>query len=438
MKRLQSENVLSYIFPFVWIPSLYLAEGIPNVIITMVALVMLKRLGVDNTDTSIFIAWLYLPWVIKPFWSPIVDMFGTKRMWIWVMQVLIGSSLAGVAFLLPIGASLSWIFALLWLVAFSSATHDIAADGFYMLELDSQKQAFFVGFRSFFYRCATVLVSGPLIMLAGFLEVCFRVPARAWGVVFGISALVFLCFAAYHFLVLPRPLSDTPKPKSISVETTFFTMLSTFLTFFKKPGIIAALVFILLYRFPEALLTPICKCFLIDPIEKGGLGLTTSEVGFVQGTVGVIGLLLGGILGGIAIARDGFGRWKWPMVLAISVPNLVYVYLAYFQPQDLWSVNTCIFLEQFGYGFGFTAYMMFLLYFAKGASETSHYAFCTGFMALSMMLPGLFAGLLQNLTGYLNFFILVIICTPITFLVTSLIEVNPLFGRKETMEAREN
>ena len=435
MKRLQSDNVLSYIYPFLWIPSLYLAEGIPNVIVVTVALVMLKRLGLDNAETSFFIAWLYLPWVIKPFWSPIVDRFATKRMWIWAMQVLIGSALAGVAFLLPIGASLSWILALLWLVAFCSATHDIAADGFYMLELDSQKQALYVGLRSFFYRCATIVCSGPLIMLAGALEVYFGVPARAWGVVFGFSALVFLCFAAYHFLVLPRPLSDSPKPKSNSVKTTFLTMLSTFLTFFMKPGVIAALLFMLLYRFPEALLTPICKCFLIDPIEMGGLGLSTSELGFVQGTVGVIGLLIGGILGGIVIACFGFGRCKWPMALAISVPNLVYVYLAYYQPQNFWLINTCIFLEQFGYGFGFTAYMMFLLYFAKGASETSHYAFCTGFMALSMMLPGLFAGWLQNQIGYLNFFILVIVCTPITFLVTSLINVNPLFGRKEGAEA---
>ena len=425
------------VHPSTWIPSLYIAEGIPNVIVVTVALVMLKRLGVDNTDTSFFIAWLYLPWVIKPFWSPIVDMLGTKRIWIWAMQVLIGSALAGVAFLLPIGASLSWILALLWLVAFSSATHDIAADGFYMLELDSHKQALYVGVRSTFYRLATIVCNGPLIMLAGALEVYYGVPARAWGVVFGISALVFLCFAAYHLRALPRPAADTPHTAGQSFGDTFTAMWGTFVTFFKKPGIIAALLFMLLYRFPEALLTPICKFFLIDPIEKGGLGLTTSEVGFVQGTVGVIGLLLGGILGGIAIARDGFGRWKWPMVFAISVPNLVYVYLAYFQPQDLWSVNTCIFLEQFGYGFGFTAYMMFLLYFAKGASETSHYAFCTGFMALSMMLPGLFAGWLQNLTGYLNFFILVIICTPITFLVTSLINVNPLFGRKETMVERE-
>ncbi len=426
------------VHPSTWIPSLYIAEGIPNVIVVTVALVMLKRLGVDNTDTSFFIAWLYLPWVIKPFWSPIVDMLGTKRLWIWAMQVLIGSALAGVAFLLPIGASLSWILALLWLVAFSSATHDIAADGFYMLELDSHKQALYVGVRSTFYRLATIVCNGPLIMLAGALEVYYGVPARAWGVVFGISALVFLCFAAYHLRALPRPAADTPHTAGQSFGDTFTAMWGTFVTFFKKPGIIAALLFMLLYRFPEALLTPICKFFLIDPIEKGGLGLTTSEVGFVQGTVGVIGLLLGGILGGIAIARDGFGRWKWPMVFAISVPNLVYVYLAYFQPQDLWSVNTCIFLEQFGYGFGFTAYMMFLLYFAKGVSETSHYAFCTGFMALSMMLPGLFAGWLQNLTGYLNFFILVIFCTPITLLVTSLIKVNPLFGRKETMVAQEN
>ena len=438
------------ITPWLWVPTLYFAEGVPYFIVNNISVMMFTKMGVPNGDMAFFTTLLYFPWFLKGIWSPLVDVVKTKRWWILTMQALLTILLVALTFTLPFPSaemiasgqtpiSLFTLTLVLFIIAaFASATHDIAADGFYMLELDSHKQALYVGVRSTFYRLATIVCNGPLIMLAGALEVYYGVPARAWGVVFGISALVFLCFAAYHLRALPRPAADTPHTAGQSFGDTFTAMWGTFVTFFKKPGIIAALLFMLLYRFPEALLTPICKFFLIDPIEKGGLGLTTSEVGFVQGTVGVIGLLLGGILGGIAIARDGFGRWKWPMVFAISVPNLVYVYLAYFQPQDLWSVNTCIFLEQFGYGFGFTAYMMFLLYFAKGASETSHYAFCTGFMALSMMLPGLFAGWLQNLTGYLNFFILVIFCTPITLLVTSLIKVNPLFGRKETMVAQEN
>lgn len=410
--------------PWSWIPTLYMAEGIPNVIVVTVALCMFKRMGIDNTSTSFFIAWLYLPWVIKPFWSPIVDFFGTKRTWIVTMQIVIGAALGGIAFLLPVSFSVAAILALLWITAFSSATHDIAADGFYMLELSSHDQALYVGVRSTFYRVATIFGQGVLIMIAGALETYYGIPAKAWGITFGIAALLFLIFATYHSFCLPHPANDKRPEKREPI-------LNTFVTFFKKPAILTALLFMLLYRFPEALLTPVSKLFLLDKLSDGGLELTTAQVGFVQGTVGVAGLLLGGILGGIAIARDGFAKWKWPMVIAISIPNAVYIYLAYLQPQSLLSINLCVFVEQFGYGFGFTAYMMFLLYFAKGPSATSHYAFCTGFMALSMMLPGMFAGLLQQYLGYPVFFVVVMVCTVLTFIVSAIIKIEPSFGTKE-------
>lgn len=413
--------------PWSWIPSLYMAEGIPNVIVVTVALCMFQRMGIDNTSNSFFIAWLYLPWVIKPFWSPIVDFFGTKRTWICAMQMIIGAALGGIAFLLPVSFSVAWILALLWITAFSSATHDIAADGFYMLELDPHSQALYVGVRSTFYRVATILGQGVLIMVAGALENYYGIPAKAWGITFGIAALVFLVLATYHTVFLPRPTADHPTKHHES-------MVNTFVTFFKKPAIITALLFMLLYRFPEALLTPISKLFILDTTSSGGLGLSTAEVGLVQGTVGVIGLLAGGILGGIAIAHDGFAKWKWPMVAAISIPNVVYIYLAYALPQSLWVINPCVFVEQFGYGFGFTAYMMFLLYFAKGASATSHYAFCTGFMALSMMVPGMFAGMLQEQMGYAPFFILVMVCTVLTAIVSAVIKIDPLFGAKSAKQ----
>lgn len=409
--------------PWTWIPSLYIAEGIPNVIVVTVALCMFKRMGIDNTDSSFFIAWLYLPWVIKPFWSPVVDFFGTKRTWICVMQMIIGAALGGIAFMLPVSFSVAWVLALLWITAFSSATHDIAADGFYMLQLDTHSQALYVGVRSTFYRVATILGQGVLIMIAGCLETYYNIPAKAWGVTFGIAALMFLVLATYHCFCLPHPKTDRPAKHHA-------TVMDTFVTFFKKPAILTALLFMLLYRFPEALLTPISKLFFLDSATAGGLGMTTAQVGFSQGTVGVIGLLLGGIIGGIAIARDGFGKWKWPMVAAISIPNAVYIYLAYLQPQNLWIINACVFVEQAGYGFGFTAYMMFLLYFAKGDSATSHYAFCTGFMALSMMVPGMFAGLLQTSWGYPTFFIVVMACTLLTAIVTALIKIDPMFGAK--------
>lgn len=411
------------ISPWAWIPSLYMAEGIPNVIIVTVALCMFQRLGISNSESSFFIAGLYLPWVIKPFWSPVVEMFGTKRRWICAMQIVIGAALGGIAFLLPIGTSLAWILALLWLAAFGSATHDIAADGFYMFELDPHRQALYVGVRSTFYRVATILGQGALIMLAGKLEDYYQLPVVAWGATFGVAALLFLVFATYHSFGLPRPAADRPRRSSESVWLTF-------VTFFKKPGIAVALLFLLLYRFPEALLSPISKLFMLDGRDAGGLGLSTTDVGFISGTVGVVGLLLGGILGGMAIARHGFGRCKWWMAAAISLPNAVYIYLAFALPANALYTAVCLFVEQFGYGFGFTAYMMFMLYFAKGASETSHYAFCTGFMALSMLLPGLFAGAMQQWLGYPMFFTIVTICCVVTVIVTGLIHIDPRFGLK--------
>lgn len=420
------------IHPWAWIPSLYFSEGIPYVIVMSIAVVMYKRLGLSNTDIALYTSWLYLPWVIKPFWSPFVDMLRTRRWWILAMQVLIGASLAGVAFSLRLPSFFQWSLAFFWLMAFSSATHDIAADGFYMLELDEHEQAFNVGIRSTFYRVATIAGQGLLVMFAGIMEVYTRVPSKAWSLTFGAAAVLFLCIACYHSLFLPRPASD--QPRSTAIQEIFHDFIETFASFFQKKHLLAALSFMLFYRFPEALLTKICPLFLLDAPDAGGLGLTTSELGFVQGTVSVLGLLLGGVIGGMAIAREGFRKWLLPMVLSISLPNVVYIFLAYYQPEGLAIVNTCLFIEQFGYGFGFTAYMLYLIHFSRGKSQTAHYAFCTGFMALSMMLPGMAAGWLQETIGYLNFFILVMCLTPVTFLVSFLIRVEDGFGKKKSPE----
>lgn len=408
--------------PWRWIPSLYFAEGLPNIIVTFIALIMYKRLGLSNSDATLYTSWLYLPWVIKPFWSPVVDMLRTKRWWILLMQLLIGASLAGVAFSLHCSPMLQWTLAFFWLMAFSSATHDIAADGFYMLQLTPSEQALYVGIRSTFYRVATIAGQGLLLMIAGTLEVYTRRPLQAWSITFGLSAALFFLLYLYHkYYALPRPQSDRPISSNGHLNKAF---VETFLSFFRKPGFLAAIAFMLLYRLPEALLTKVCPLFLVDPVSAGGLGLTTSEVGFAQGTLGVIGLTVGGILGGMAAGRDGLKRWLWVMVMAISLPDIVYVVLAYFQPEALHWVATCIFIEQFGYGFGFTAYMIYLMQYAQGPSKTAHYAFATGFMALSMMIPGLFAGYLSELMGYLNFFILVIGLLPVTFVVSALIKVD--------------
>lgn len=421
--------------PWTWVPTLYFAEGLPYVIIMTISVLMYKRLGLSNTDAAYYTSWLYLPWVIKPFWSPIVDVFRSKRWWILIMQLVIGAGLAGVAFTLPTSSFLQWSLAFFYLMAFSSATHDIAADGFYMLALDEHEQSLFVGIRSTFYRIATVAGQGLLLMLVNVLEVYTRKPAVAWSYIFYLTSALFLLVCLYHYFVLPKPKEDADH-KSSNIQ--FSDVWTTFITFFKKPQAAVAIIFMLLFRLPEALITKICTLFLNDNISKGGLGLSTGEVGWAQGTIGVIGLTIGGILGGIVVSNGGFKKWLWPMVMAITLPDCVYLFLAYYQPESMIWVNLAIGIEQFGYGFGFTAYMLFMLYFSQGESKTAHYAFCTGFMALSMMLPGMVAGWLADKMGYYNFFILVMCLVPLTFLAASLIKVPADFGLKSQEENFED
>lgn len=610
--------------PWAWIPTLYFAEGLPYVVAMTVAVIMYKRLGISNTDIALYTSWLYLPWVIKPFWSPFVDIIKTKRWWIVSMQLLIGAGLAGVAFLIPMPFFFQATLAVLWLIAFSSATHDIAADGFYMLALDSSQQSFFVGIRSTFYRLAMIAGQGVLIIIAGSLEnftgleplqftaqssktaqteivlqpqdftvpqtdemtfvafpsnlvlntnnitpdslnkikafaigqnqqngfietektdaqikednaswwsekvsaplgnfiktnfgekreavsgsdgkvgntglVAIRLTKKpeagetvvlnssfgkgdksisllsgerivftetnwdkpaylvvqldyklkdevksefkgisgniklAWSITFFILAGLFILFFVYHRFVLPRPDSDHATITH-SAADIFREFGLTFKSFFQKPGIALAITFMLLYRLGEAMLVKMSSPFLLDAREVGGLGLTTGQVGLVYGTVGVISLTLGGIVGGIAASRKGLKYWIWPMALCITLPHLAYLYLSWFTPESLILINIAVAIEQFGYGFGFTAYMLYMIYFADGEHKTAHYAICTGFMALGMMLPGMIAGWLQDLLGYNHFFIWVMICAIPTLAIIPFMKIDKNYGIKKT------
>ena len=611
--------------PWAWIPTLYFAEGIPYVVAMTVSVIMYKRLGISNTNIALYTSWLYLPWVIKPFWSPFVDLIKTKRWWIVSMQLLIGAGLAGVAFLIPVPFFFQATLGVLWLLAFSSATHDIAADGFYMLALDSGQQSFFVGIRSTFYRLAMIMGQGVLIILAGSLEIAtgteplkFNVQSSAtsntefvadipfirdstakeaafiafptdlvlstqnispdefakmkgfaktenekngfilaeststslnaneksswwsnqvaspladfirrnfgekkeidlsiasgtkvgnagiiavtlnkkpesgkemvlnsrfsggdksislvsgerlvfnennwdkpaylvvqldkkltseisgtftaasgnlplaWSITFYILAGFFILVFVYHRFALPRPDSDAPKNHTANEILKEFGL--TFKSFFQKEGIGLAITFMLLFRLAEAMLVKLASPFLLDTHEAGGLGLTTGQVGFIYGTVGVISLTVGGILGGIVASRNGLKYWLWPMTLAITMPNLAYVYLSWFMPDNMFFINLAVGIEQLGYGFGFTAYMLYLIYFSDGEHKTAHYAICTGFMALGMMLPGMIAGWIQELIGYSHFFIFVMICTIPTLLLIPFLKVDKNFGKKK-------
>lgn len=415
--------------PWAWIPTLYFAQGLPYVAVMTISVIMYKRLGLSNTDIALYTGWLYLPWVIKPFWSPFVDIISTKRRWTITMQWLIGLAFAGIAFALPTSFFFSLTLAIFWLVGFTSATHDIAADGYYMLALTEHQQSLYVGIRSTFYRIATVAGQGLLVILAGKIEDSTGNIPFAWAVVFGILSALFLAFALYHSWALPKV--ERPDSRSLSsAKDVWNEFTAVFAEFFRKKQVGVAIVFMLLYRLPEAQLVKLINPFLLDPATSGGLGLSTEQVGIVYGTVGIIGLTLGGIIGGIMAARRGLKFWLRPMAWSMSLTCLTFVYLSFANDPSLAVVNVCVFIEQFGYGFGFTAYMLYLIYFSEGRHRTAHYSICTGFMALGMMLPGMAAGWIQETIGYQNFFIWTMVCCVATIGVTYLIKIDPSFGRK--------
>jgi MFS transporter, PAT family, beta-lactamase induction signal transducer AmpG len=414
--------------PWLWIPTLYMAEGLPNVIVASVSVVLYKNLGVSNAAIAFYTGWLYLPWVIKPLWSPVVDLLKTRRQWIWAMQLLVGAGLAGVALTIPAPHFFQLTLAFFWLLSFSSATHDIAADGFYMLATTEREQAFFVGIRSLFYRVATIAAQGGLVMLAGKIYRHTGSYSSAWSAAFALVAGICLCFGIYHWFILPRPAGDSPKlaaPKDFLAE--FF---KTFGTFFQKPEIGVMLAFILLYRLGEAQLVKMFQPFLLDSRAVGGLELTNNQLGLVYGYVGVPVFILGALLGGFAVARHGLKFWLWPMLLAIHLPDAVFIWLAYAQPENLFAIGAGVAVEQFGYGFGFTAFMLYMIRIARGEHQTAHYAICTGFMALGVMLPGMWSGWVQEQLGYPHFFVWVILATVPSFLVATQIPLEAEFGKR--------
>jgi len=611
-----SEKKKSKISPRAWVPSLYYAEGIPYIIVMTVSVIMYKRLGISNSDIALYTSWLYLPWVIKPLWSPIVDIFKTKRFWIITMQLFIGAGLAGVAFTIPVPDFFQYTLLFFWLLAFSSATHDIAADGFYMLGLSENKQAYFVGIRSTFYRLAMITGQGLLIILAGYFEVTTGLPALevnvnanpqanvqivdldslkfdtlegelrilsnssdiilstnkttqakvdsvlskvrtlnnkngfykvenpgssksnsgskelsafdsfikntfgvekpevnlsqgignigiiyfylskapedeeivvnfgasggdksialiegtrftfnksnwnqpafaviqldpklnkessavfearsgniklSWIITFSILTGLFLLFFIYHKFILPYPNSDKASISS-GEKSVFKEFIDTFIIFFKRKNIGIIIGFLLFYRLGESQLVKLASPFLLDAREVGGLGLTTGEVGLVYGTVGILALTLGGILGGCGAIKHGLKKWLWWMLIAINVPNTVYVYLSYAMPESFFLINLAVAVEQFGYGFGFTAYMLYMIYVSNGEHKTAHFAITTGFMALGMMIPGMISGWLQELIGYQHFFIWVVIATIPAFIITKFIPLDETFGMKD-------
>lgn len=415
--------------PWAWVPTLYLAEGFPNAAATVVALVLYQDLGVDDARITFYTGLFYLPWVIKPLWSPLVDILRTRRVWIWQTQLLLCAALAGIAISLNGPHFFPVSLAFFWVLTFCSATHDIAADGFYILALTEREQSFFVGVRNTVFRVALLCAQGPFIIYAGRLEARSGSAALGWAIAFATMAGMFLCLGIYHSLILPRPAIDRPGSTE-SLQKFIREFFVTFKLFFKKPKIIRLLSFLLFFRFGEAQLLKVAPLFVKHARVDGGLGLTTEEFGIFYSTIGVTALLLGGVIGGILVSRHGLRAWLWPMVIAMHLPDAVFVYLSHARPENLKLIGACIAVEQFGYGIGFTAYMLYMIYIARGQHATAHYAICTGFMALGLMLPGLWSGKLQELIGYQHFFIWVLLATIPSFIVTALIPLDAEFGKK--------
>ncbi len=419
--------------PWRWVPSLYFCQAVPYVVVVTLSVTMYKRLGVSNADIAFYTSWLYLPWVIKPLWAPFVERFRTKRWWIVTLQFFIGAGLAALAFAVPGPDFFRWTLVVFWLLAFSGATHDIASDGFYLLALPPHQQAAFVGIRSTFFRLANISGQGGLVWLAGQLETSTGNIPLAWALVFALPAIFFILFALYHQVWLPRPADDGPA-RAANATGAGTDWLAAFATFFRKPGIIAALTYILLYRLGEAQLVKLISPFLLDTRATGGLELSTKEVGIIYGMAGLIALTLGGLLGGWLVSRYGLKKMLWLMLVCIHAPNLAYVWLAYAQPSDLWLIGAAVSVEQFGYGFGFTAFVVYMMMIADGPLRTAHYAICTGFMALGMMVPGMLSGDIQTWLGYPGFFIWVCIATLPSIAATAWIrsQIDPAFGKKST------
>ena len=413
---------------WLWIPSLYFASGLPYHAITSISDIMYKDMGISNADIALYTSILLIPWTIKPLWSPFVEMLSTRRKWTLYSQIALAICFTAVAFAIPSAYFLPLTLGAFMSGAFVSSTHDIALDGFYILGLPQDKQSFFSGIRNTFYRIATVFSSGVLVMLANKLSNHFG-NNIAWSATFITVAAIMAILFIYHRKALPCPENDICRETN-SIKEIFNNFGDIIKTYFQKPGIGATILFLLLFRFPEAQLGKIGKLFLMDSIEAGGLALSLGDIGFVNGVIGIVGLIAGGIAGGICISRKGLKYWLWPMVIAISLPDIVYVYMSSVLPQDITTISCCIFIEQLGYGFGFTAYTLYMIYFAQGKYPTAHFAISTAFMSLGMMLPGMISGKIQEYLGYEKFFVWIMACTIITFAVSSLIKIDKNFGKK--------
>jgi PAT family beta-lactamase induction signal transducer AmpG len=418
--------------PWWWVPSLYFAQALPNVFVVTVSTYAYTRMGISAVLIG-YTSWLALPWMFKPLWSPIVELFGTERRWVWSTEYLASAAFAVVAAGYLSEHFFWWTAAGYALLAVASATHDIAADGFYMRVLSSHHQTWFAGIRSVAFRGGWIYVEFALVGLSGLMMRQGYEPALAWAVTHGVAAVTFFLLAAYHSIVLPAA-RVTKRAANRSLIDVFHQTRLIFTRFVAEIPLASALPFLLLYRFAEAQLVKFAPKFLLDERAVGGLGFLEEQIALVNGAFGIGALLAGGVLSGFLAARDGLRAWLWPMAVMLNVPNVAYLALAYYQPENLFYVGLGVVVEKFGYGFGFTGYMLYMLYLARGEHQTSFYAICTGFMTLGLIVPGSLAGWPLEWLGYTGFFTWILIATIPSFMVTWIVyrRMDQQFGRKES------
>jgi PAT family beta-lactamase induction signal transducer AmpG len=421
--------------PWYWIPFLNFASGLPYAIIISVSVIMYKSLGINNEDIGIYTSLLYLPWVIKPLWSPFIDLYSTKRKWFLAMQLVISIAFLLVGLTIPMNNFFIISLAVFWVAAFASASNDVASDGFYMLALEKEQQSFFLGIRSTFYRLSMLTGNGLIVIIGGYLEQEYGDKHKAWSYTMIIVGFIMTVLTIYNYFSTPRTETNINDKQIKSEPKVSFG--AVFSSFFQKKQIGLALAFILLFRLGESQLLKMLTPFLIDNQDVGGMGLTTQDVGVIYGTFGVISLTIGGIVGGIVISRDGLGKWMLPMILAMHLPIVGFILLSHFHPESVYYVYATVIAEQFGYGFGFAAFMMYLIYIADGESKTSHYSIATGFMALGMMLPGMLSGFIQEYLGYGNFFIWVFVATIPGLIISRFLIFPKEFGKKSEQSKSE-
>lgn len=414
-KESSPQGRLSFVSPWAWVPTLYLAEGIPYFLVTSISVTLFAQLGVPNSEMALFTSLIAFPWVVKPLWSPFVDVLRTKRWWVLTMQILMAVTAALLAWLAPQG-HFTIALILFTITAFCSATHDIAADGYYMLALDEHDQSAYVGLRSTFYRIANIFCQSILLMIVGWLQKRTDI-STSWTYALLLCSGLLALMALWHVWAMPQVEVGGDR---LEVKGIWHEVGQVFAEFFKKPGILLALCFMLIYRLPEALLLKLCNPFFLAAQEEGGLGITVDTIGEITG-IGVILMLIGGIGGGIWASRTGLKKAIIPMALCLTLPCIVYVYFAQFQPTEMWLLSLCVGLEQLGYGLGYTACMLYMIHVADGAFKTAHFSICTAFMFLGLMLPGMLAGYIQEAVGYLGFFWIVMACCIPSIVITYLV-----------------